>query len=283
MNTAMNTATNIATNATTSTAPSVASNTFPSGRRAGLAPLLALPLVCMLAWAAVGLLALTPAAASAATLGSGKSATEARSLPAFNAIQLQGPIDLSVRQGPQQPVQVQADDKLLALLETVVEQTASGPTLVARFKPGESWYSRVRIHLTVTVPTLNSITAAGSGDLRIESLSVPALALVLSGSGDARFDALSTEDFKVRISGSGDVSAKGSATRVNVSIAGSGDVHLSELKADAVEVSIAGSGDAAVQARKSLNVRIAGSGDVSYSGDAQVRSTVAGSGSVSKR
>ena len=225
-----------------------------------------------------------PLAAQAASVsGSGKVSTETRSLADFQAVALNGSVDLVVRQGAAQSVLVQADDNLLPLLETVVESTAQGATLVVRWKKGQSLYTRSKVLITVVLPRLSALSASGSGDIRVEPFNTPALKLSLSGSGDAKLQSLSTADFGISISGSGDVAANGSATKLSISIAGSGDVRLADLKSDDVTVSIAGSGDAAVNANKTLEVRIAGSGDVSYSGNAAVKSKVAGSGSVNKR
>ena len=259
---------------------------FNASRRAALATTL------------VGAMALTSALAplfapgvahAASVQGSGKSATETRALDAFEAVALSGAMELVVRQGAQQSVQVQADDNLLPMLETLVEAGRNGNTLKVRWKREGVWGSsnaiqtRSKVLITVVVPKLSAVAVAGSGDVRVETFSTPALQLSLSGSGDARLDGLTTEELGVRVSGSGDVVGKGSATKVKISIAGSGDVRLAELRADDVSVSIAGSGDAAVNAQKALSVSIAGSGDVTYVGDAQVKSSVAGSGSVRRK
>ena len=235
-----------------------------------------------------------PGQAQAASVqGSGNSATELRTLDTFEAVALSGAMDLVVRQGAQQSVQVQADDNLLPLLETVVEPGRNGSTLKVRWKREgvfSGWGSgsngiqtRSKVLITVVVPKLSALAVAGSGDVRLETFNTPSLQLSMSGSGDARLNDLTTEELGVRISGSGDVSGKGSATRVKISIAGSGDVRLIEMRADDVSVSIAGSGDAAVFAQKALSVSIAGSGDVTYAGDAQVKSSVAGSGRVRRK
>ncbi len=238
------------------------------------------PVLMCLAW-------LPLAGHASDTQGSGKQIIETRTLPEFQAISLRGSMDLEVRQGSQQSVQVSADDNLMSKVETVVEGTGSDATLVVRWKQGQgwnwSWGTRSTIKLMVVVPRLTALAANGSGDIRLEPFSTPTLKVSLSGSGDARLNGLTTDDLGISISGSGDVGGTGTATRVKISIAGSGDVRLAEMRADEVRVSIAGSGDASVQAQKALEVSIAGSGDVSYTGNAAVKSTVAGSGSVTKR
>ena len=229
-------------------------------------------------------LALLPAASHAASIsGSGKSATETRALPEFQSIGLSGSMDLVVRQGETQSVQVQADDNLLPFLETVIEAGKDGPALKVRWKQGQSIYTRSKVLVTVVVPKLTALAASGSGDMRVESFNTPVFKLAISGSGDVKLAGMTTADLGIQISGSGDVAGTGTAAKLKVSIAGSGDVRLGDMKSDDVSVAIAGSGDAVVQAQRTLDVSIAGSGDVTYTGNATVKSSVVGSGSVSKR
>jgi hypothetical protein len=222
--------------------------------------------------------------ACAATTGSGKAATESRELGGFAAITLRGDMDLVVRQGTREAVQVTADDNLLPLLQTVVEGSGDHRTLVIQWPRGESIRTRAKTVVTVDVVKLMALASSGSGDIVAQALKTPALALSISGSSDARLSALDSDDLRVAISGSGDVQASGKAARFSVSIAGSGDVRARDLAADDVTISIAGSGDASVQANKTLAVSIAGSGDVDYAGAANVtRSRIAGSGSLRQR
>jgi hypothetical protein len=222
-------------------------------------------------------------AQAASITGSGKVITEARTVAEFAALAGAGSMDMLVRQGPQQSVQVSADDNLIPLLETVVENGKNGATLMVRWKQGHSIYTRSKVLVTVVVPKLSAVSLSGSGDAKVESFTTPSLQVAVSGSSDVMLPGLNTEDLSVRISGSGDVRGDGKATKLSISVAGSGDVRLADMRADDVSVRIAGSGDAAVQAQKTLDVSVAGSGDVTYTGAATVKKSVAGSGSVTKR
>jgi len=229
-------------------------------------------------------IALAPPSGQAATT------TETRSVPEFTAIATQGAIALSISQGPVASVQVTADDKVLPLIETVVEAGRRGPTLLIRYKrEGSGWgwgsnnYNTGPVKVVIVTPRLTGLASSGSGDIRVEALKTPTLQLSVSGSGNTLLAALNTDELGISIAGSGDVRADGRSARLSVSIAGSGDVRLADLRSDEVTVKIAGSGDAAVQAQKTLNVSIAGSGGVMYAGDATVKSSVAGSGTVRKR
>lgn len=246
-------------------------------------------LACVAAWM---LAAPTPALADgssnwfggkATVTGSGTVATQTRQVSDFQAIKLAGSFQVKVRQTGREAVEVKADDNLLPLIETVVESDGSTRTLHLRWKRGENVRTRNDVVVTVEVAKLGAVASVGAGDLTIDGLKTPSLALSLSGSGDARVNDLSTDSFDLSISGSGDVRASGKATKLKIGVAGSGDVQTTGLKADDVAVSIAGSGDVAVHADKTLEVSIAGSGDVVYTGEAAVKSRVAGSGGVARR
>jgi hypothetical protein len=221
--------------------------------------------------------------AHAAVTGSGTAARETRTVGDFQAIELRGDFDLVVRQSGRSAVEVQADDNLLSMVETEVVDGRHGRTLRIGWRRGESVRTRADTLVTVDVAQLRAVSAAGSGDVRIDALTTPLFSLALAGSGDAKLARLATDELSVSLAGSGDVSAAGRTKRLTLSIAGSGDVAAHDLVAEEVKVSVAGSGDARVHADRELSVSIAGSGDVVYSGAAALKSSIAGSGSVRKR
>jgi hypothetical protein len=239
-------------------------------------------LISLIAPALVAMALLPAGARASAVEGSGTTASEARTVAEFQAVATSGSMDLVVRQGAQS-VNVQADDNLLPLLETVVENTRHGATLVVRWKKGERFRTRAKVLVTVSTPKLSAVSNSGSGDIRVETFNTPSLAVALSGAGDARLEGLTADELSIAISGSSDVVGKGKVGKVKIGISGSGDVKLAEMAAEEVTVSIAGSGDAQVNAEKSLAIKIAGSGDVTYTGNPSLKTSVAGSGSINKR
>jgi hypothetical protein len=219
--------------------------------------------------------------AQAATItGSGTAASEVRQVAEFDAIELNGSVALKVRQGATRSVRVEADDNVLPVIETEV----SGSTLKVGPRRNTNLRPRRPIVVTVEVPQLKSIDAAGAGDVQVDGMKVPSFALDLSGSGQSRLKGMDCGELRIGISGSGDVEAQGHAASLAISIAGSGDVKASALRSDDVRVRVAGSGNAAVHASKSLDVSIAGSGDVTYGGDAtKIKTSVAGSGHIGRQ
>lgn len=216
--------------------------------------------------------------------GSGRLHTEARSVSGFEGIQLEASFKLVVRQAAAEAVQVRADDNLLPLIETLVEQRGGRPTLVVRWKRYTNIRNSSDIQVSVDAVRLRALAASGSGTIVSDAIKTDKMSLSVAGSGDVRVKDLGADEVDASIAGSGDVKAGGKAARVKVSIAGSGDADLSGLTADEVKVSIAGSGDANVTANTALAVSIAGSGDVRYGGAVTaVKTSIVGSGDVRKR
>jgi hypothetical protein len=240
---------------------------------------------CLLVGAAAASAVLVPPPAQAATTtGSGEPAVQQRPVEDFEAIAVQGPMTLVVRQASRAAVEVRADDNLLPLIETFVETRRGLRTLVVRIVLGESVRPRSDMQVSVDALQLSALAIAGTGPVRVEALRTAALRLSIAGAADTRLQGLDAGALAVAVSGSGNVSAEGRTGTVDLRIAGSGDARLAALAADDVKVSIAGSGDAEVTANRQLSASVAGSGNVRWSGNAtQVSSRVAGSGSVSKR
>lgn len=208
-----------------------------------------------------------------------QAAVETRSTATFQSIVSSGAFDIQVRQGEQISVELEGDEGVLALIETIVD-AEDGGTLRVQPKRGARMPSFKNPVVRITLPQLQAVALRGAGDLKLESFNAPQLRLSISGSGNAVFKSLTSEKLVLSISGSGDIRGDGRAQQLKLSIAGSGDAKLRALSGDQVDVSIAGSGSAEVAAEKTLNVRIAGSGDVRYLGTPAIKTSVAGSGSV---
>lgn len=231
-----------------------------------------------LALQAAALCLAIPAAARAERItGSGNIRKQTRTPGQFNAVSLAIGAKVDVRPGATDAVTVEADDNVLPLVETVVENG----TLKIRFARRSLNLQNATIRVQVQARRVDSLSVGGSGAIEAHGLSAPALRVDIGGSGSVRLQQPQTEALDVSVGGSGSLEAAGgSARRVNVGVGGSGDVRLDQTRAVQATVNLAGSGNVQLNVREVLKVTIAGSGDVGYYGDPQVSRTVAGSGEV---
>ncbi len=185
----------------------------------------------------------------------GDRETQTRSVDAFDAIAIEGSVDVEAKVGSALSVEVEAAGKVIDKVETRVEDG----TLHVSLERGVH-VNTGRMLVRVTVPKLKSVAVSGSGDASVEGLD--------------------EASFSIAVSGSGDVEAGGEAESVSISVAGSGDVGARALEVEDADIILRGSGDISVTATETAKGAIQGSGDVTVHGGADCSIAVAGSGDL---
>lgn len=190
--------------------------------------------------------------------GSGKLETRSFDLRGWNALRLDGAMDIEVEVGGDHAASVTLDDNLF---DNLVLEVRDG-TLVVDWR--EECDADDRARLKLTTPGFASLEINGAGDLKA------------AGFAGGRFG--------LRVRGAGDVDLAGRVDDLDIRVDGAGDIDAAGLAARNVEVVIAGAGDVDVSASDSFDGSVQGAGDITYRGDpAKVRTKVAGVGEIAKR
>lgn len=205
--------------------------------------------------------------------GSGRIASETRTVQEFDRITIGGAFDVEVTAGPAVSVTLTGDDNLLPLVGTEVR----GATL--HVEPERDLDPTDDIHVRITTPRLRGLSTSGSSEVRATGIRSPAFEAQVSGSSELAADG-DFGDIDASISGSGEIHMRGTGDRIEASVSGSGELDLAEVVARTADVHVSGSGEAAVHVVESLDASVSGSGDIRYLGNPRVRSNVSGSGSV---
>lgn len=206
-------------------------------------------------------------------------APQTRQLAPFEELTSVGAQDIVVTLGEAYRIRSEGSPEALGRIEAVVEDG------VLVIRPKErlgrfNWNRGNRTTFHVTVPRLEAISLAGSGDARVDRIEGDSFEASVAGSGELAIDAMQVERADFTIAGSGNVSASGTAREMNVSILGSGDVRARDLRSETADLSIAGSGDARLTVSDEADVSIMGSGDVAIAGTARCSVSRMGSGDV---
>lgn len=211
--------------------------------------------------------------------GNGTIKKQSRELAHFTGLAFGLPGKLELHIGNNEGIVIEADENLLPLIESVIEDG----TLKIRTSKRNMNINAHTLKITVNAKTVERLALGGSGSIESDALKGSKMQFDLGGSGSINIKGIDGESVAVSVGGSGNLkSGPGSAKRASVSIGGSGDVNLGQLKVDDASVSVAGSGEALVAPRNTLSVNIVGSGDVSYYGNPTISKTVMGSGSIKK-
>jgi hypothetical protein len=224
-------------------------------------------------------------------------ATERRPLDkAVAKVDLSGPVNLTLRQGPAPSLEVRGEQRLLANIATSIDGD------ILHIAPrGILLRHRTPIEVTVTLPALESLSINGSGDHTVSGFAGDHLDVALDGSGSMRFNGR-YRDITAALHGSGDLELTGgtsdtvdaaligtgrltlvgSSRALHAEVRGSGDLDARHLRAEEVALMQQGSGESAVYASKRLHAEMSGSGEARVFGNPDERSVSRkGSGAVS--
>ncbi len=209
--------------------------------------------------------------------GSGEITSQTRTVNSFDAVTVDGDLDLIVRQDTGTSVRIEADENLLSYITT----TVSGTTLTVGSSRCLSTPGTIKVY--VSMPAVRALEMDGSGKISSDGiLHGDAIRCELDGSGEIDLQ-VSTTALTSDLSGSGELRLRGAATAHTTSLSGSGEIQALELATENSSVEISGSGDARVAVIRKLGAFVSGSGTIYYKGDpAEIQSEVNGSGRIVK-
>lgn len=187
--------------------------------------------------------------------GHGPVKEAVRPVTGFNAIKIEGPVDVTYTVSATPSVRLLAQENILPLITVDV---VAGELVLAT---NRAFSTSAPIRALISGPSPTAIRIDGSGSFTGAGLAGAALQL--------------------RVAGSGNINASGSVDTVDVVVTGSGDVDIGGIRARSAAVRIRGSGDVRAYAAQSATVEIAGSGDAHIKGSPPKRNVQrAGSGDV---
>ena len=216
-----------------------------------------------------------------AVAGSGVVKTETRQVSDFNAIVMDYPAEITVRQGKSASLKIEAEDNLLPQLSTEVQNG----TLYLK-NTEQSWQQRVHpsepVIVTISVVDLNKIQFPTAGKMLIESLQTDSLAISVSGAGDVTLNDLEAGTLNLNLNGAGNLKADGVADTLQINISGLGNFNGEGLQSQDADINISGAGNAQVWVERQLSAGISGAGSIDYYGSPQVSERISGVGNVRK-
>ncbi len=213
--------------------------------------------------------------------GNGTMATEVRELGTYDAISVNGSIYVSLSQGEEGSITLEAEENLLEYIEITNKNEKLRIKIKDQISLRTSHGKGIKINVPVT--EVSKLSLNGSGDIDgMFPLTTSKLKLNVNGSGDIEVD-VAVEELQAAIAGSGDIDISGKAQEFNASVTGSGDIDAKDLKVSVCNATVTGSGDISVNASEKLNSKVVGSGDVHVNKSVKViEKKIVGSGDVNK-
>lgn len=167
--------------------------------------------------------------------GSGKSGKESRELGPFDSVEVGGGIHVIVTSGPTQAVLVEADDNVLPLVETKVEDSK----LTIGFKTHNFWNAG-DVNVTVQQPKFTALEASSGSSINATLGATPELALEASGGAAIVARGLDVGTLAASASGGARLELAGVADQVKLDFSGGARLKGKKLRARTVLVNRGG-------------------------------------------
>ncbi|MBD3222547.1 hypothetical protein GF314_15035 [bacterium] len=190
--------------------------------------------------------------------GNGEMTTTSYDLDECHAVRLECGLDIAIRFGDTQRVELTMDENLVEHYEI---EERDGVLVVST---DENTRPDRDARLELVMRELDRVEVVGAGDIEI--------------------DGLDGESFAIAIAGAGDIKVDGEVASLDIEINGAGDIDARDLEARRATVQVNGAGDVKVNAREACSVEINGVGDVDVYGDPEsFEKSVHGIGDVDRK
>jgi len=214
--------------------------------------------------------------------GIGPVVEEVVSVEDFNAINLQGSMNVEISYGEQQAVVAEGNSNIIEELETEV---INGTWYISL---GTGCFYDFDLKVFITLPDIKKIELSGSGDILATDL-VGHENMTIENRGSGKIfvnEVAETSSLDVKISGSGPVEIKKAwpdLLYMNIINSGSGQFRGYPAVVSECDIRVSGSGNCEISVDELLDVNISGSGNVYYKGRPVINVNNSGSGRLISR
>jgi hypothetical protein len=198
--------------------------------------------------------------------GSGNLQRETRVVGSFDGVSVSSGIRGEVQIGKQH-VELEADDNVLPLVETVIEDGM----LIVRFKQHGSLTTEHAVVVHVTAPAIDALEASGGSSLRGEVASSNDLTIDSSGGGEVHLRHVAVKKLDARVSGGGGLFVDGSADRMKLALSGGARCTGGEFRARTLRINASGGSVARLAVTETVQGMASGGSVIHVRGTPEVR------------
>ncbi|MCL2876231.1 MAG: DUF2807 domain-containing protein [Betaproteobacteria bacterium] len=200
--------------------------------------------------------------------------TEHIEVPGIRRVVIETSGDLEIRPGTANRLTIEAEPHVIPQLVNTTQQD----TLTLRGKGSIATSHKIRY--TLEIPTLQSLIARGSGNIRIGAFQGCTFELEQAGSGEAIVQDIAYGHIALTLSGTGNIDISGRGQTLTAKITGAGNIHAENLAVKQAATRITGAGDISINASQRLNNMTSGVGNVRYKGQPQITPVITGVGTI---
>ncbi len=212
--------------------------------------------------ALVLLVFILPSAASAQSIkGNGKIKTEVRQAQGFNKLVVQGHVELFLSQESSENVKIEADENLIELFQTIVNDNVLYVIVPANIK------KTLSLNVSVAFKSLEQITLLDEVTLKsTRAVNFDHIDIVCSGASRMEFE-FKAASSTVKIIDAGNAFLKGYTENLTIEAHDDAEVNAFDLQSDNCTVIGSGYSVVSVNAKRKLAATITGNSNMYYIGE----------------
>ena len=210
--------------------------------------------------------------------GNNKVVKKERQAERFSGIRVSSGIDVFLRQGDIERIEVEADENLHEYILTEIKGGNLHVYTDANIRDAEM----KRVY--VTMKDILSVKTSSAGDIiGLTPVRSDLLELSASSAGNIKLEVYAKE-ITADISSSGDMTLSGQADKLNANLSSAGDLNAFELEVREAGISASSAGDADINVSERITARASSAGDINYKGNPKYVNTHSSSaGGVHRR
>ena len=202
---------------------------------------------------------------------------QTREVPAFHAVSVESGIHATISIGPQRPLELQGEEKTLALIETTVED---GELRIAFKRHSWTHWVSHEVHVSIQTPELRAVGASGGSDIRAEMTRAPETEIAASGGGEVHVRGIDTDALRISGSGGAVIEVAGRAGHAEIEMSGGTEVKGAALSVRNVRIEGSGGSEAELRADGRISGSLSGGSELHIRGNARSRVATSGGSSV---
>ncbi|KPM30262.1 Hypothetical protein I595_3672 [Croceitalea dokdonensis DOKDO 023] len=211
------------------------------------------------------------------TMGNGEIVEESREISQeFTEIRASEGIDVFVTQGRQFSINIEADENIIDLIGTDIEDGSLKIHAIENI-------GRATKKVFVSLPEITSLKSSSGANLMAKNtIKADKIALDASSGSGIELEVVANE-IEADASSGADIKVSGKTEMFYADASSGSDIKAKELKSTKCDANASSGADIAVDVTESLVANASSGADISYSGDAKVTKKKSVSGSVRKR
>jgi hypothetical protein len=196
----------------------------------------------------------------------------------YDGIKAEGLCEIQYYASPSNTVTLEVQPNLREYFEVEVENGE----LIVRTTKRINYNSGKTPVLTVSTPTLNSLTIAGACTFKtIDKIKTDTFYLEISGAGEGKAE-LDVNRLKTNMSGAGSFELSGKADNADIKVSGAGELKAFSLQIREASVNFSGAGAIRISCSEKLSIEASGAGTVEYKGSPILSVNTRGAVSIKK-